>query len=480
MSAETGAKQNSQNGNDQSFRDSIATVDKGGKRVWIYPKKPKGRFYNARTWVSLFLLAIFFAGPFIDVNGQPLLLLNFLERKFIIFGLAFWPQDFHLFLLATITFVVFVVLFTAVFGRVWCGWACPQTVFMEMVFRKIEYWIEGDARQQRKLNARPWDAEKVFKKSSKQIIFFMIAFLIGNMFMAYVVGDERLIEIITAPPTENLAGFIAVMVFSGIFYFIFSWFREQACVIVCPYGRFQSVLLDKNSVVVSYDFVRGEKRGKLSKGRPTIPDQGDCIDCHQCVDVCPTGIDIRNGTQLECVNCTACIDACDNIMDKINKPRGLIRFASYNQIATDDKRVFTPRVIAYSFVLVALLGILTSLLLTRSPIETTILRAPGSLYTTLPNGNLSNLYSVKIVNKTFDEMPLELRLKNRAGKLTLAGSSLVIPPDDLVESALIVELQPQDLSAGKNPLVIEIMSGGEIIDEVKTGFLAPGGTNNVR
>ncbi len=477
MSAETGTKQN-KNGNDQSFRDSIATVDKGGKRVWIYPKKPKGRFYNARTWVSLFLLAIFFAGPFIDVNGQPLLLLNFLERKFIIFGLAFWPQDFHLFLLATITFVVFVVLFTAVFGRVWCGWACPQTVFMEMVFRKIEYWIEGDARQQRKLNAQPWNAEKVFKKSSKQIIFFTIAFLIGNMFMAYVVGDERLIEIITAPPTENLAGFIAVMVFSGIFYFIFSWFREQACVIVCPYGRFQSVLLDKNSVVVSYDFVRGEKRGKLSKGLPTIPDQGDCIDCHQCVDVCPTGIDIRNGTQLECVNCTACIDACDNIMDKINKPRGLIRFASYNQITTDDKRVFTPRVIAYSVVLVALLGILTSLLLTRSPIETTILRAPGSLYTTLPNGNLSNLYSVKIVNKTFDEMPLELRLKNREGKLTLAGSSLVIPPDDLVESALIVELQPQDLSAGKNPLVIEIMSGGEIIDEVKTGFLAPGGTNN--
>lgn len=458
---------------DESFRDSISTVDQSGKRVWIYPKKPKGKLYNARTWVSIFLLAVFFGGPFIKIGGQPLLLLNFLERKFIVFGLAFWPQDFYLFLLAMITFVVFIVLFTAVFGRVWCGWACPQTVFMEMVFRKIEYWIEGDARNQRKLNAMPWTGEKIFKKFSKHIIFFAIAFLIGNMFMAYIVGDERLFEIITASPAENLTGFISVLAFSGIFYFIFASFREQACVIVCPYGRFQSVLLDKNSVVISYDFVRGEKRGKLSKRKEPPPDQGDCVDCHQCVDVCPTGIDIRNGTQLECVNCTACIDACDAIMDKVGKPRGLIKFASYNGIKHKINQIFTPRVIGYSLVLVVLMTLLTTLLFLRSPIEATILRTPGTMFNTLPNGNISNLYTVKIINKTFEEMPLEFRLKDIQGKLTLAGSKLVVPADGLAQSALIAELSPEHLISGSNSIQIEVVSNGEILQTVKTGFMAP-------
>jgi len=193
---------------DESFRDSIATVDKDGDRVWVYPKKPKGKFYNARTWVSIFLLVVFFGGPFVKVNGQALLLLNFIERKFIVFGLAFWPQDFHLFLLATITFVVFIVLFTAIFGRVWCGWACPQTIFMEMVYRKIEYWIEGDARQQKKLNAMSVNREKFFKKTFKHILFLGIAILIGNTFMAYIVGIERTMEIVLSPPTENMTGFI--------------------------------------------------------------------------------------------------------------------------------------------------------------------------------------------------------------------------------------------------------------------------------
>ncbi|MCB0282941.1 MAG: cytochrome c oxidase accessory protein CcoG [Calditrichaeota bacterium] len=458
---------------DESFRDSISTVDKSGKRVWIYPKKPKGKFYNARTWVSIFLLLVFFSGPFIKIGGQPLLLLNFLERKFIVLGLAFWPQDFYLFLLAMITFVVFIVLFTAVFGRVWCGWACPQTVFMEMVFRKIEYWIEGDARSQKKLNSMPWTGGKVFKKFSKHIIFFGISFLIGNMFMAYIVGDQRLFEIISSPPSENLTGFISVLAFSGIFYFIFSSFREQACVIVCPYGRFQSVLLDKSSIVISYDFVRGEKRGKLSKKTQPAPDQGDCVDCHQCVDVCPTGIDIRNGTQLECVNCTACIDACDAIMDKVGKPRGLIKYASYNGIKHKISKVITPRVMGYSAVLVGLIILLSTLLMLRSPVEATILRTPGTMFTVLPNGNISNLYTVKIINKTFDEMPLEFRLKDINGKLTLAGSKMVVPPDGLAQSALIAELSPLVLESGRNDIRIELISGGKVLHTVKTGFMAP-------
>lgn len=458
---------------DESFRDSIATVDNKGKRIWIYPKKPGGRFYTARNLVTILLLLIFFGGPFIKIGGQPLLLLNFLERKFIIFGLAFWPQDFYLFLLAMITFVVFIVLFTAVFGRVWCGWACPQTVFMEMVYRKIEYWIEGDARHQKKLNARPMDIQKFLKKTLKHAIFFTIAFLIGNMFIAYIVGVDKTLEIVSAPPSENLAGFTAVMIFSGIFYFIFSWFREQACVVVCPYGRFQSVLLDESSIVISYDFIRGEKRGKLIKNKPLPEDQGDCVDCNQCVDVCPTGIDIRNGTQLECVNCTACMDACDTVMEKIHKPRGLIRYASYNAIKFNNKKIFTPRVIGYTAVLVLLLGLFILLLLLRSPIESTILRAPGSMYTILNNGDVSNLYSVKVINKTFEKMPVEFRLKNMDGKLILAGKQLVIPPDGMAQSALIAEINKQYLSSGKNNITIEILSQGKTIDEVNTGFVAP-------
>lgn len=463
---------------DESFRDSIATVDKKGERVWIYPKKPKGRFYTARNWVTILLLAIFFGGPFIKIGGHPLLLLNFLERKFIIFGLAFWPQDFYLFLLAMITFVVFIVLFTAVFGRVWCGWACPQTVFMEMVYRKIEYWIEGDSRQQRKLNAMPWNTQKFFKKGIKQVIFLAIAILIGNMFMAYIVGIDRTLKIVSASPGENLTGFIAVMVFSGIFYFVFAWFREQACVVVCPYGRFQSVLLDKTSIVISYDFVRGEKRGKLLKNKPMPEDQGDCIDCHQCVEVCPTGIDIRNGTQLECVNCTACIDACDSIMDKINKPRGLIKYASYNQIKSGIKKLLTPRDYGYATVLTLLIILFSTLLVLRSPIESTILRTPGTMFTKLQNGNISNLYTVKIINKTFEEMPIEFRLKGIDGKLTLAGQKLVIPADGIAQSALIAEINPDKLSGGKNDITIEIASKGKVLDVVNTGFMAPGKNND--
>ena len=299
----------------ESYRDRISTVDQKGKRIWIYPKKPKGRLYNSRTLFSFFLLAILFAGPFIKISGQPILLLNFLERKFIIFGLAFWPQDFHLFALAMLTFIVFIVLFTAVFGRLFCGWACPQSVFMELVFRKIEYWIEGDARKQRALNEGPLTEEKVLKKGLKHAIFFAIAFLIGNTFMAYIVGIDQVKTIVSQPPWEHWSGFLAVSFFSLLFYANFAFFREQACVIVCPYGRFQSVLLDPSSIVVSYDFKRGEPRGKRSKKNPDA-ELGDCIDCHLCVDVCPTGASMKRADGIVlvdkhiCIGCRYCMMAC--------------------------------------------------------------------------------------------------------------------------------------------------------------------------
>ena len=250
---------------DEEYRDSIATVDASGKRVWVYPKKPKGRYHRARIVVSVILLSILFAGPFIKIGGEPFLLLNIFERKFSILGVVFWPQDFFILALLLITFFVFVILFTVVFGRVWCGWACPQTLFMEMVFRKIEYWIEGDANQQRKLDRGPWNQQKIIKKGSKHLIFALIAILIGHVAMAYLIGIEEVQSIISQPPSEHWAGFLGLVAFSGVFYAVFAFFREQACIAVCPYGRLQGVLLVKDSIAVMYDWVRGEPRCKLKK-----------------------------------------------------------------------------------------------------------------------------------------------------------------------------------------------------------------------
>jgi cytochrome c oxidase accessory protein FixG len=320
----------------ETFRNQLATVTDDGKRKWVYPKKPSGRFHRARIIVSAILLLILVLTPFIKVNGHPFMLFDFLNRKFILFGVLFGPHDFHLLVIAMISLVVFVVLFTAVFGRIFCGWACPQTIFMEMVFRKIEYWIEGDSKDQRKLKSAPWTGIKFWKKFTKQVIFFAIAFFISNIFLSYIIGIDELIKIVTDPPSEHLQGLFAITVFSGIFYFVFSNFREQACTIVCPYGRLQGVLLDRDSIVIAYDNVRGEPRKRFKKDEGW-ENRGDCIECYQCVEVCPTGIDIRNGIQLECVNCTACIDACDDIMDKIKRPRGLIRYASINSIEKKSK-----------------------------------------------------------------------------------------------------------------------------------------------
>lgn len=459
----------------EAFRDAIGTVDASGKRKWIYPRKQKGRFYRARTMVSYILLSLMFAGPFLTWNGYPLFLFNILERKFIIFGIPFWPQDFHLFVLAMISFFMFIVLFTVMLGRLWCGWACPQTVFMEMVFRKIEYWIEGDATQQRKLNQAPWTSEKIAKKAAKLGIFFFISFLIGNLVMAYMVGVERLSDMVTHPPADNWSLFTGVFAFSAIFFFVFSYFREQACLVVCPYGRLQSVLLGKDSIVVAYDWIRGEPRGRIRKNESENT-KGDCIDCKLCVQVCPTGIDIRDGTQMECINCTSCIDACDHVMDKIKRPRGLIRFASFSQIEMKQPFKLTTRIIAYSVVLMLLLSILSFSLLSRQEVEATILRTPGMLFQKTDDGNISNLYNVQVVNKTHEEMPIELRLMEEEaeeGTLTLVGKPLTLADQDIAKGAFFVELPPSALDGPKTRIRIGVYSHGELVDQVTTNFLGP-------
>jgi len=452
-------------------RDRIQSVDDEGKRVWVYPRKPKGRFYKWRTWFSYLLLAFMFAGPFIQVNGRPFLLLNILERKFIIFGMAFWPQDSYIFVLATLVVVVGIILFTVVFGRLFCGWACPQTIFMEMVFRKIEYLIDGGPKQQRQLKSMPWNAEKIFKRVLKHSIFWGLSFIIGNTFLAYIIGIDELFKIITAPVSEHIMGFSIMVVFTSIFYFIYASFREQVCTLVCPYGRFQSVLLDEKSIVVAYDHVRGEERGRPTKNRSE--DLGDCIDCNQCVEVCPTGIDIRNGTQLECVNCTACIDACDDVMDKIKKPRGLVRYDSFSGINTGEKWSFNFRNIGYTVVLFLLTAFFFVLLFTRSDVETTILRSYGTLYQEVGENRYTNLYTVKALNKTFDEMPLRFELLSPAGKLTKVGDEMRIAGQDRVEGALFIELERNQLTGTETKLKIGVFTGDRHLETVKTSFMGP-------
>ena len=414
-----------------------------------------------------------FGTPFIRIDGNPFFLMNIFERKFVLFGTVFWPQDFHIFALAFLALVIFVVLFTAVYGRLWCGWACPQTIFMEMVFRKIEYWIEGDHIKQKKFDKKAWDADKYFRKTAKHLIFIAISFLIANTLLAYIVGTDQLSQLVTSPITENMGLFIGVISFTGIFYFIFSWFREQACTYLCPYGRLQSVLLDKNSMVVAYDYVRGEPRG-MPRGKSVPDDKGDCIDCSECVKVCPTGIDIRNGTQLECVNCTACMDACDSIMDRMDRPRGLIRYASINNIEKQEKFKVTPRLILYSIVLLVLTGLIAFLMTTRSDIEATILRAKGTVYQKVEDNQIANVYTATFINKTFRTLPVELRLIGRTGTIEMVGrDKLVLPAEEYLETVFILRLPESELSSFDNKVEIGVFSNNELLHSVNTSFSAP-------
>jgi cytochrome c oxidase accessory protein FixG len=455
-----------------SFRDRIATVDESGKRKWVFAQKPKGKLYNIRTYVSWFFFLLFFSLPFIEVNGQPLFLFNVVQAKFILFGKVFWPQDFFIFGLGMLTFIVFVVLFTAAFGRLFCGWVCPQTIFMEMFFRKIEYFIEGDAAQQKMLAKAPWTASKIFRKSSKHIIFYICSFIIANTFLSYIIGVKELWKIITEPVTEHIGGLLSIAVFSGVFYAVYAFFREQACTVVCPYGRLQGVLLDKNSMIVAYDYQRGEPRGKFNK--KTERTIGDCIDCFQCVKVCPTGIDIRNGTQMECVGCTACIDACNAIMDKINKPPGLIRYASELGIEKKEKLQYTGRMKLYTVLLGVLVTVLAFLLITRKDVDTTIMRTPGMLYQERGADSVSNLYNIKVANKTIDAIPLQLKLENINGQIEIIGGhSVQVKEQGEGTGSFFIILPRSIIHERKTLLRIGIYSNNKKIDMVSTNFLGP-------
>ena len=487
-----------------TFRDSVATITKDGDRNFIHPKKPKGRLYNLRTWFSVFYLVVFFSLPFIKVHDQPLMLFNIIERKFIIFGLIFWPQDFFIFGIAMLTFIVFVILFTVVFGRVFCGWACPQTIFMEMVFRKIEYWIDGDAAQQKILTAMSWTGEKIRKRVIKFILFFSLSFIIANFFLAYLISMDQLLNYMTHP-TENIATLISLLFFTTVFFLVYWWFREQACIVVCPYGRLQGVLLDKNSIVVAYDYERGEPRGKLGRAdNPKVKDdhdskctncksdggcksvvkkleaiqpvavKGDCIDCFACVRVCPTGIDIRNGTQLECINCTACIDACDAIMTSIHKPEGLIRYASENSISNGTPLTFSKRIKGYSAVLFLLVTLLLFLLVSRTDLDARLMRTAGMTYTAMPDGRISNLYNLKLANKTHRDIPVTLKLENMPGEISLINTNdRVVNKESYTHIQFFVKLKRANVKGWKTPLEIGLYDEEKKIKTITANFIGP-------
>ncbi|MGZ3931111.1 MAG: cytochrome c oxidase accessory protein CcoG [Bacteroidia bacterium] len=455
----------------EDFRDSIATVTKEGKRAWVYPAKPKGRYYTLRGLISIIYLALFFGLPFLKVQGEPLFLINVVERKFILFGSIFWPQDFFIFGLGMLIFIVFVALFTVVYGRFFCGWACPQTIFMEMLFRKIEYWIDGDANYQKALQKAPWDFQKILRRAVKYVLFFALSVLIANTFLAYVIGIDQLFAVIKDPISAHKAGFAGMLLFSGIFFFIYAWFREQVCLIVCPYGRMQGVLLDKDSIVVAYDYKRGEPRSKFKK-QDTI-EHGDCVDCGLCVKVCPTGIDIRNGTQLECINCTACIDVCDTMMEGIKRPKGLIRYDSENGIRSKKGLRLTTRMKAYTAVLLILVGLEVVLLSTRSDYDATVLRAKGLLFQEQPHQQVSNLYTIKLVNKTRDSMPVVLKVENMNGMIQMVGKELIVKKEGITEGEFFVFLHKKDIRKRKTQLRIGVYSNNKKIKTIKTNFLGP-------
>jgi cytochrome c oxidase accessory protein FixG len=404
----------------------LPTLNEDGTRRWIRPKPSHGRWWERRRVVAYALMAIFFAAPHLRLFGKPIFLMDLPRRQFTLMGYTFLPTDTLLFMFVLGSIVIGIFLLTAFFGRAWCGWACPQTVYLEFLFRPIGRWFDGGYTGSRNLDKKhAWFTPR---RIAKYITFFLLALFVSHTFLAFFVGTESLYGWVTTSPAQHPTAFFFIVVFTGIVWFNFTYFREQTCLIVCPYGRWQSALIDRQSVIVAYDYNRGEPRAHATATRD--PNAGDCIDCGACVQTCPTGIDIRNGLQMECVHCTQCIDACDDVMKKVGKPTGLIRYSSQDAIAGKPRRLLRVRTILYPVVLSVLLGGLVTALVTKAPADVTVLRAVDAPFTEEADGRISNQIRVKITNRRGTDERYQMALQELDGTDLANGVITVVAPEN--------------------------------------------------
>ena len=436
----------------------LTTLSSDGKRLWLYPTPSGGKLYRYRLIMAWALIALFVFLPIIRIGGKPAVLLDLMSREFTFFGTTFFPTDTFILLQIGVLLIVGIVLLTALYGRVWCGWGCPQTVYLEFVFRPIERLIEGKEHVRKRRDDGPLTFDKFWRKSLKIGIYVALSIGLAHVFLSYFVEWPVLIQWMQQPPTEHWGYFVLAFGVAGLIFFDFAFFREQMCTITCPYARFQSVLQDARSMIVSYDPGRGEPRGKHKKN-VEVGSLGDCIDCFACVRTCPTGIDIRDGLQMECVGCTQCIDACDSIMDKIGKPRGLIRYTSENELAGKSSKRFSPRVALYSLLMVGLLFSLTASIYDRSSLDIDIVRAKGDPYVVLEDGRVSNRMRLRVRNQTSIEQSISVSLSSpENGTLQLVGTQpIVLSPGEMKRVDVFVIFQPSGQGSSSEKAVFEFL-----------------------
>jgi cytochrome c oxidase accessory protein FixG len=448
----------------------LSTLNRDGSRRWIRPKLSSGKFYRRRLVTAWSLIAVFTLIPILRMNGKPLILLDIPKREFTFFGATFLPTDTFLLMLLLFGIFVGIFLLTALLGRVWCGWACPQTVYMEFLYRPLERWIEGGRIRQLELDARGPDARRVIK----YVVFFAISALLANTFLAYFVGWDRLLGWMTSPPTQHPVAFSVMLGTTLLMFLDFAWFREQTCIVACPYGRFQSVLLDRQSLIVGYDGARGEPRAPWRRGHDRSA--GDCIDCGLCVTTCPTGIDIREGLQMECIACTQCIDACDAVMDRVGLARGLIRYSSQQELETGSSRFLRPRLVVYSGILVAVFGAFAFSLGGKATADVTLLRGLGAPFQVLPNGEVSNQIRIKIANRSGEPRSYRYEIVEPAGVTLIAPENpLDVDAGDSQMTAAFVNAPPSAFADGELAMVLAIRDGIDFDGRYSYRLLGPGG-----
>ncbi len=465
----------------------LSTLNTDGSRHWLRPRLSPGRFLLRRRIVAYMLIAIFALIPYFKINAKPLILLDIINREFTFFGATFLPTDTLLLAILIVTVFVAVFLVTALLGRIWCGWACPQTVYMEFLYRPIERLFEGAPGRK-----RPLKGPAALRKIAKYAVYLLCSMLLAHIFLSYFVGVDQLFQWMQRSPIEHPTSFLVMMSVTALMMFDFSFFREQTCIVACPYGRFQSVMLDRNSLIVSYDNQRGEPRGKLRRKKKTQHKQdihlkvaheelanGDCIDCHMCVTTCPTGIDIREGLQLECVGCAQCIDACDTVMDKIGKPRGLIRYSSEAAIAGERPRIFRPRILIYPIILLVLLTTFITLIGARSAADITILRGMGRPFAQLATGEIANQVRIKIVNRSPETATYTITLANApdARLIPMEDTLVTIAPGETALQALQIALPPDAFTDGSTRVMLVITSDADFHEERPYRLLGPAGAS---